>query len=216
MSDQWLSVAGHRILLFCCHHSLMLGCMLVLLWCWKGLPSGGWWWAGWRQGNTPWQCSRCPCEWEIQCYARVYPAVQIVQHHKPECSVEKWDYCVQGQGHNEGSKCQWMFVWTIFSESQNILLPNLVWWCSIMNQSHVDIFFIVAIFKVKVPARAHIIKIWLFLLYYLNFWFLGNQTWCDDTSSEARVSYEKKGITAFRVKVTVKGQNVDVCPDDIF
>ena len=29
-----------------------------------------------------------------------------VQHHKPECSVEKWDYCVQGQGHSKGSKCQ--------------------------------------------------------------------------------------------------------------
>ena len=33
----------YRILLFCCHRSLMLGRMLVVLWCWKGLPSGGWW-----------------------------------------------------------------------------------------------------------------------------------------------------------------------------
>ena len=30
----------------------------------------------------------------------------LVQHHKPECSVEKLDYCVQGQGHSEDSKCQ--------------------------------------------------------------------------------------------------------------
>ena len=44
VSDQWHSVAGHRILLFCCPRSLMLWRMLVLLWCWKGLPSGGWWW----------------------------------------------------------------------------------------------------------------------------------------------------------------------------
>ena len=29
----------------------------------------------------------------------------VVQHHKPECPVEKWDYCVQGLGHSEGSKC---------------------------------------------------------------------------------------------------------------
>ena len=29
----------------------------------------------------------------------------IVQHHKPECPVEKWDYCVQGQGHSKVSKC---------------------------------------------------------------------------------------------------------------
>ena len=28
----------------------------------------------------------------------------IVQHHKPECPVEKWNYYVQG--HSEGSKCQ--------------------------------------------------------------------------------------------------------------
>ena len=44
-------------------------------------------------------------------------------------------------------------------------------------------FVVVAIFNVKVIARAHMIKIWLFLLYILNCWFLGNQTWSDDTSS---------------------------------
>ena len=43
VSDQLHSVAGHRILLFRCHHSPTLGPTLVLLWCWKGLPSGGWW-----------------------------------------------------------------------------------------------------------------------------------------------------------------------------
>ena len=70
---------------------------------------------------------------------------------------------------------------------------------------------VVAIFKVKVTARVHMIKIWLFLLYFLNCWFpiLGKQTWSDDTLSEARVSCEKKLITAFRVKVIAKGQNVD-------
>ena len=73
VSDQLHSVAGHRILLFRCHHSLTLGHTLVLLWCWKGLPSGGWWWACWRLGDIPRQCSRCPCEQEIQRHARVYP-----------------------------------------------------------------------------------------------------------------------------------------------
>ena len=62
VSDQWHSVAGHRILLYCCHHSLTWGHVLVLLWCWKGLPSGGWWWACWRLGDIPRQCSRCPCD----------------------------------------------------------------------------------------------------------------------------------------------------------
>ena len=30
----------------------------------------------------------------------------VVLHHKSECPVEKLDYCIQGQGHSEGSKCQ--------------------------------------------------------------------------------------------------------------
>ena len=75
VSDQWHSVAGQRILLFCCHHSLTLGhtLVVVLLWCWKRLPSGGWWWACWRLGGIPWQCSRSHCEQEIWCHAHVYP-----------------------------------------------------------------------------------------------------------------------------------------------
>ena len=32
--------------------------------------------------------------------------VLMVQHHKQECSVEKLDYCIQGQGHSSGSICQ--------------------------------------------------------------------------------------------------------------
>ena len=63
-----------------------------------------------------------------------------------------------------------------------------------------------AIFKGKVTARARMIKIWLFLLYLLNCWFLCNQAWSDDTSSEARVSCEKNLITAFRVKVTSRAK----------
>ena len=59
----------------------------------------------------------------------------VMQHHKPECPVKKLDYCIQGQGHSEGSKCQWMFVRMTSSQPQNNLLPNLVWWCSIMSQS---------------------------------------------------------------------------------
>ena len=30
----------------------------------------------------------------------------VTQHLKPECPVEKLDYCVEGQGHSKGSKCQ--------------------------------------------------------------------------------------------------------------
>ena len=49
----------------------------------------------------------------------------------------------------------------IFSKPLNILLPNSVLWCIIMSWSVVqnDLF---AIFKVKVTARACMIKIWEF------------------------------------------------------
>ena len=52
------------------------------------------------------------------------------------------DYCAQDQGHSEGLKCQWMFV-QIFSEPQNILLPNLVWsqWGLIWSKC-VSLYFI--------------------------------------------------------------------------
>ena len=59
----------------------------------------------------------------------------IKHYHKPECYMEKLDCCVQGQGHSNTSKYQWMFIQMMFSESLNLLLPNLVWWCSIMSQS---------------------------------------------------------------------------------
>ena len=40
-----------------------------------------------------------------------------------------------------------------------------------------------AVFNVKVTARAYMIKIWLFLLYLLNCWSLCNQTWFDSLNS---------------------------------
>ena len=46
----------------------------------------------WSVGNQTWFCSTVS---------------------KAGVPVEKLDYCSQGQGHSEGSKCQWMFVWTI-------------------------------------------------------------------------------------------------------
>ena len=57
----------------------------------------------------------------------------VIHHHKPECPVKK-----VGLLHSR-SWSQWRFkmlvnvVWTIYSEPQNILLPNLVWLCSIIS-----------------------------------------------------------------------------------
>ena len=69
----------------------------------------------------------------------------------------------------------------------------MVLWCIIMSQSVTPKDWL-AIFKVKITARTHMIKLWLFTLYFFNCWFLGNQTWSNDTSSEARVSYKKKRL----------------------
>ena len=59
----------------------------------------------------------------------------MVHYYKPEYLLKKLDCCVQDQGHSKSSKCQWMFVQMIPSELLNLLLPNLVWWYIIMNQS---------------------------------------------------------------------------------
>ena len=58
--------------------------------------------------------------------------------------MEKWDYCIQGQGHSEGlnvSECLFgYFLWvsdcvcSVSSELLNRILPNLVWWCIMMWQ----------------------------------------------------------------------------------
>ena len=102
--------------------------------------------------------------------------------------------------------------------------------------AEIILFLFFAVFKVK-SQRGPIWSKYDFLLYFLNCWFLSNQTWSDDTSSWVRVSCEnqpwcnplrltglkapsnsceKDWITAFRVKVTAEGQNVNVCPDDTF
>ena len=35
----------------------------------------------------------------------------MISHHRPECLVEKLDYCSQGQGHSKGSKCRCLSRW---------------------------------------------------------------------------------------------------------
>ena len=53
-----------------------------------------------------------------------------------------------------------MNVQVILSESLNILLPVMVRWCIIMNQSAFQKDWFAA-FKVKVTVMDHIIKVWL-------------------------------------------------------
>ena len=49
----------------------------------------------------------------------------IVQHHKPECPVEKWDYCVQGQVHSKGLECQWENGITAFKVKVTAKVQNV-------------------------------------------------------------------------------------------
>ena len=58
----------------------------------------------------------------------------VVDFHKPEYLMKKFDCSVQGQGLSKMSKCQWMNVQAVSSEPLNLLLPNLVWWYIIMSQ----------------------------------------------------------------------------------
>ena len=82
----------------------------------------------------------------------------MVHYHKPECLMEKGDCC--GQGHSNILKCQWMFVQVIFSESLNLLLPNLVWWCIIISQIVFQKGWCI-VFKIKATVTDYVIKMWL-------------------------------------------------------
>ena len=119
------------------------------------------------------------------------------------------------------SRSQWrvkmlIFVQVISSKPPNILFPNLVLWCIIMSQSVMkkDWF---SIFEGKVTARAHVIKLWQFLLYPLNCWSICYQTWFDSTLSKARVFYGEIGLLCSRSRSQqIFQMSVNVCPDDIF
>ena len=59
----------------------------------------------------------------------------MVHHHKQECCVVILDCCLQGQGQNEDSNPQGIFVRMISSEPLNCMQPNLVWGCISMTLS---------------------------------------------------------------------------------
>ena len=54
--------------------------------------------------------------------------------------------------------------------------------CSIISQSVKQKKWF-TVFSVKVTVWAYIIKIWLFLLYFVNSWLFCSQTWFDSTAS---------------------------------
>ena len=80
------------------------------------------------------------------------------------------------------SVCVSNHVHSVSSKLLNHFLPNLVCWCIIMRRC-VMCNNLFTIFSVKVTVRAYIIKIWLFLLHFLNCRSICKQTWFDSTAS---------------------------------
>lgn len=111
---------------------------LTQLWSWLyhnlGMESGGW--------SSAWLGSRLDAvllrimlsfRFEGFCFLErwLWCSHVWICHHKPECLVKKVLCC--GHGHSKDLKLHWMFDWTIFLEQFNLLYPNLVWWCIILN-----------------------------------------------------------------------------------
>ena len=150
----------------------------------------------------------------------------LVQHHKLECLWKKLDYCkvkvtVKVQNVNEclfrwypENQRTFCYQQMISFELQNILLPNFVLWCSIISLS-VMWKHLLAIFKVKVTVRAHMIKKWLFL-YYI-FWtadFLATKpgSMVQDCKPECLV--KKIGLLHSRSRSLQRlKMSMNICPD---
>ena len=98
----------------------------------------------------------------LNCWFCGNQTFSMVHHHKPEYLVEKLDYCIQGQGHSEFSRYQWMLTLSRWYLLNVQTFCRQTWygdassWASVMQK---DWF---AVFKVKVTARAHMIRIWQF------------------------------------------------------
>ena len=125
----------------------------------------------------------------------------IGYYHRPECLMKLLDCCVldygiQDQGHSRGSKCQYLSRWYPLNHQT---FCNQTWYCYATSWARVsckkDWF---AIFKVKVTAWAHMIKIWQFLLHFLSCWSFCYQTLFDSLFSWARVSYEDIKLLCLR------------------
>ena len=92
----------------------------------------------------------------------------------------------------------------------HFLKPDFVWWCIIMSRCVMQKNWF-TIFNVKVTARANIIKIWLVLQYFTKL-LVGLQPKMVWTYNIISLSVLWKIlITAFKVKVTARIQNVSEC-----
>ena len=106
-----------------------------------------------------------------------------------------------------------MFVRMISSESQNILLPDLVWWCTIMSQSVMWIFFFVCLLLSSRSRSQWDSYKGLTFFYYI---FLTADSFATKRNllchkPECLLQKRKEKISMCKVKVTVNIQNVSEC-----
>ena len=80
----------------------------------------------------------------------------------------------------------------------------MIWWLTGIRWSVVWKKSGYDIAKVMVTVRAHIIKIWLFLLYHQNCWSFSYQTLFYSTLSWSRVSKEKVALLCSRSQQRLK------------
>ena len=127
----------------------------------------------------------------------------VMHHYEPDCLPKRLVCYLQGQGHSEGSHNHNMTVSTIFAELLILLLPNLVWWYIIISQNVLWIKGIV-VFKVKVPAKFQNVSECLPRWYFLKRWTFYYQTWYDDASLWARLSFKKIGLLSLSLRSQFK------------
>ena len=99
----------------------------------------------------------------------------VLQHHKPECCVEKLLHWVQCQGHSEGLSNKNMTISVVSSKLQVGLQPNLVWQYSIRSWNVLWENGI-AVLEVKVTANVQNLSECL-SRQYLNHRTFCYQTW---------------------------------------
>ena len=118
----------------------------------------------------------------------------VMQHHKPECHAEKLVPCVQCQGHSDGDAASWARVLC------GILF---VCCCYLQGQGHSkglydqNMTLSIIFSELLIPWQPNLV--WWYII----------------ISQSVLLKKKKKRNTTFRVTVTVKGKNVNVCPDDI-
>ena len=144
-------------------------------------------------------------------------------------SCGKWNYCVQSQGHSKGSECHWMFVWIIFFRCVRLCLLSISWTAQLFSSFFYQTWYYCVlswgdvscgkIGSLSSMSRSQWGLIWSqYESFYYTFWINDSLAtklglMIHHLKPECR---EQNWITAFKVKVAAKGQNVGVCQDNIF